>query len=97
MTLYGSGGVDKQVVPEEEINSNIKSMGYVLVTPRRVYPSFYRLSDGTILKVIVNLNHLIPDMQNPDSVGVNSTNITSTYVPKKRDGQKCLGLMLQRR
>ena len=69
------------ITDENEINSKIENMGYILATPSKVIPSYYRLKDNTILKVIVIINHLIPEKDRPDNFGINFTNIISTFVP----------------
>jgi hypothetical protein len=70
------------MIPEEEIYSNINEMGYVTVKPNQVFASFYKLSDGTLLKVVFNLNYVMPDPRKPDALTVNSTNTISAFVPK---------------
>lgn len=69
------------MIPEEEIYSNIIEMGYVTVKPRQTFASFYKLSDGTLLKVVFALNYVLPDPRQPGALTVNSTNIVSTFVP----------------
>lgn len=59
-------------------------MGYLTVTPRQTYPSLYKLSDGAILKVVVHLNHLLPDPRQLDNFTVSSTNILTPYVPREK-------------
>jgi hypothetical protein len=58
-------------------------MGYIIATSSKIIPSYYRLKDNTIIKVIVIINHLIPEKDRPDNFGINSTNIVSTFVPIK--------------
>ncbi|MCA2003795.1 MAG: hypothetical protein QXE84_03310 [Candidatus Nitrosotenuis sp.] len=72
------------VVPEEEIESWIKEMGYMTVKPRAIYPSYYKLSDGTVIRALVNINYIIPNPKTPDGFTVNSNNIISAYVPKEK-------------
>lgn len=67
----------------ENIENEIKEMGYVLATPRNIEPSYYRLTDGTILKIIVTISHLIPDPRKPDGLAVNTNNIVSSFVPRE--------------
>jgi|GEM_PF-3142007 hypothetical protein len=71
------------ITDEDEINNEIKSMGYIIATSSKIIPSYYRLKDNTIIKVIVIINHLIPEKDRPDNFGINSTNIVSTFVPIK--------------
>jgi hypothetical protein len=72
------------VTPEEEIYSNIKNMGYVLAKPRRIFPSFYKLTDGTIIKIDIIMNHLVPDPRQPDGFNINSTNVVSSFVSRDK-------------
>jgi hypothetical protein len=67
---------------EEAIYATIKEMGYVLVKPRRMFPSLYRLADETIIKIDVIINHLISDPQQPGGFSINNTNIISSFVPR---------------
>jgi hypothetical protein len=70
--------------PEEEIKTNIIEMGYVLATLRNQYPSYYKLYDGTILRIIVQLNYAIPDAREPDGFSVDTTNIVSCFVSREK-------------
>ena len=72
------------MISEEEIRNNITDMGYVLVTPRKLYPSYYKLSDGTFVRALININYLIVDPQSPQGFAVNSTNTVSAFVPKEK-------------
>jgi len=72
------------VVPEEEIESNIKEMGYITVKPRVVYPSYYKLKDGAIIKALININHLIADPKSPEGFAVSSTNTIVVFVSKEK-------------
>jgi len=72
------------MIPEEEILNNLKDMGYIMVKPRVLYPSFYKLSDGTTVRALINVNYLIADPQSPQGFAVNSTNSVSAFVPKEK-------------
>lgn len=72
------------MIPEEEIIGDIKNMGYVIASPRKVYPSYYRLADRTVLKIVVNINYLLPAPQRPEGFNINQTNIISAHVPKEK-------------
>lgn len=69
------------MIPEEEIEQEVVNMGYFMARPRKIIPSFYKLGDGTILKVIVSINHVIQDPRDRNNFVVNSTNIVSSFVP----------------
>lgn len=72
------------MIPEEEVNENVREMGYVTLKPRAVYPSYYKLHDGTIVRALIHINYLIPDPKKPEGFAVNSTNIVSAFVPKEK-------------
>ncbi len=71
-------------IPYEEVESNIKDMKYITATPKTLEPSFYKLRDGTIVKTLIHVNHLIPDPRSPQRFAIYSTNIIVTYVPKEK-------------
>ena len=71
-------------VPYEEVEGYIKDMGYVTATPKSLEFSFYKLSDGTIIKVLVHVNHLTPDPKSTQGFAINSTNMMVAYVPKEK-------------
>lgn len=79
-----SSGDERTMIPDEEIQSHIREMGYISATPRAIYPSYYKLNDGTILKALVTVNYLLPDPRQPDGFNVNTTNILSAYVSKEK-------------
>ena len=72
------------MIAEEEILGNIIEMGYITATPRVIHPSYYRLKDGTILKALVNVNYVSPDIKQPDGFSANTSNVIYTYVPKEK-------------
>ena len=72
------------MIPEEEIINNIKDMGYITVTPRALYPSYYKLNDGTIIKALAQIHGIVPDPKNPDGFGINSSNVVNAFVPKEK-------------
>ncbi|MBA3749318.1 MAG: hypothetical protein H0X03_00185 [Nitrosopumilus sp.] len=67
-----------------DVNQNIVGMGYILPKIRVQYPSFYKLTDGTILRVIVLLNYILPFPNKLDDYDINSTNIVSSFVPLEK-------------
>lgn len=71
-------------IPHEEVDGWIKDMGYITVTPRTLEPSFYKLKDGTVIKAIININHLIADPKSSQGFAINSSNVVSCYVPKEK-------------
>ena len=64
----------------EEIETEIIKKGYIIANPSKIIPSYYKLKDNTIIKVVVIINHLIPEKNSPENFGINSTNIVSSFV-----------------
>ncbi len=71
------------MIQEEEIQHNLSDMGYIIITPRALYPSYYKLTDGTIVRALININYLIPDPQAPQGFAINSTNEITAFVPRE--------------
>ncbi|MGI0057527.1 MAG: hypothetical protein ACREAK_09180 [Nitrosarchaeum sp.] len=72
------------MIPEEEILNNLKDMGYILAIPRALHPSYYKLSDGTIIRALIHINYLLPDPKSPQGFAINSINSVSAFVPKEK-------------
>lgn len=72
------------MIPEEEIQANIKEMGYVTAKPIKIEPSYYKIIDGTVIKAIVNIHYLLPDPKSPQGYSINSSNTISAYVPMEK-------------
>ena len=74
-------------IPIEQIYKNIRDMDYITVIPRQTpVPNFYELEDGTIVGVITNVNHLLPNPANPNGVSANLAAEILVFVPQnKRD------------
>jgi hypothetical protein len=70
----------------DEMNKEIKLMGYVPFIPKSENPNYYRLDEGTILRVYPILNNLTLNPAQADSLQVNVQNIIATFVPKKLRG-----------
>ena len=71
----------------EEIHQNILGMDYVIATPRqKPMPSFYKLADGTILSVLIKVNHLIPNIINPNDMSANFTSEIQCFIPQSNRG-----------
>jgi hypothetical protein len=63
---------------EKIILEQVKKMGYLLVTPEKISPSYYKLKDGTIISALVVPNYMIKD---PNGVGGNTANVILAFVP----------------
>ena len=72
------------MIPEEEIQANVKGMGYVTAKPLKVEPSYYKIVDGTVIKAIANIHYLLPDPKSPQGYSINSSNTISAYVPMEK-------------
>jgi hypothetical protein len=66
----------------DQIDKDIVDMGYVFpkvaVVPQANY---YKLKDGTVIRVIMILNYLTPVSGNEEDFDVNTTNIISCFAP----------------
>jgi hypothetical protein len=72
------------MTPEEEILEKIHEMDYVTISPRKISSSYYKLADGTILKVFINIDYLVLDPRQPGGYAVSSTVMTSAFVPREK-------------
>jgi len=67
-----------------EITKNINEMEYITAEligePK---PSFYKLKDGTIIRVLININHVVADPEDGQKFSINSNNSIVAYVPKE--------------
>jgi len=77
-------GDNIMTIPHEEVDGWIKDMEYITVAPRTLEPSFYKLKDGTIIKALININHLTADPKSPQGFAINSSNTIVCYVPKEK-------------
>lgn len=77
---------------EETILQQIQKMGYHTVTPRKIEPSYYKIDNGTILRVYTLINALHPKIKNtqtPDYTNqwdLNSVDIVTTFTPQSQRG-----------
>ena len=72
-------------VPTEEIYDDIKNMGYITAMPKKsLEPSFYKLPDGSIISLLIRINHLVIDPFDPNKVSINSVNDVHVFVEKNK-------------
>lgn len=73
----------------ETIENRIKEMGYLIVKPLKISPSYYELDDGSILEALTRIDSIIKDKNNPNGFFVNSSNVTKVYThAENRDPSK---------
>ncbi len=71
------------------IENRIKDMGYLVVKPIKVLPSYYELKDESILEVLLRIETVIKDKNNPTGYFINTSNTTRAYIhTNKRDPTK---------
>jgi hypothetical protein len=70
----------------DDINKEIRQMGYASFIPRTEQPNYYRLDDGTILRLYPVLNNVIPNPIQANALQFNIQNNISTFVPKQLRG-----------
>jgi len=71
---------------EREFDIKIKRLGYTPFKIKKEKPSFYKLEDGTILKVITVVNAVIMNKKKLNVISVDAQNVVSAFVPKKLHG-----------
>ncbi len=55
----------------EGIVGDIEKMGYVTVELKdRLKPSFYKLGDGTVVRVLISINHLTSHTKSPHGYNI---------------------------
>jgi len=67
----------------EEINNEIRGMGYTPFVPKTERPNFYRLDDGAIIRIYPILNALYLNPSQMESMQMNIQSNVSTFVPKR--------------
>lgn len=68
----------------DAIKDGIQKMGYITIEPRdRLKPSYYRLKDGTLLRVMINITHVMPDSRSEYGYSMISNNVITAYVQKE--------------
>ncbi|MGI0022487.1 MAG: hypothetical protein ACRD9Q_06465 [Nitrososphaeraceae archaeon] len=70
----------------EQINDEIKKMGYTPFITRMERPNYYRLEDGSILRVYSVLNNVIMNQQNPTNANISAQNVVAVFVPTRLRG-----------
>lgn len=71
------------------IENKIKDMGYLVVKPIKVLPSYYELEDGSILEALTRIESVIKDKNNPIGFFINTSNTTKVYThAENRDPTK---------
>ena len=71
-------------IAEEEIQDEIKEMDYLIVTPKKLEASYYKLDDGTIIRALVLINAISVVDNDKKSLNINSTNVITAFVPSSR-------------
>lgn len=68
---------------EGEIMHDIEKMGYSNVISSKVNPSYYKLDDGTLLRVLVRLIGTAPVKGREDAFDMHTFNEITAFVPEK--------------
>ena len=67
-----------------DVEKLIRSMGYISATPKSTpTPSYYKLEDGTILSVLINVNHVLMDTPKSGGGIINHGTDIRVYVPNR--------------
>ena len=67
----------------KDLADDLRKMGYTPFTVKIERPNFYRLEDGSILKVHPIVSGIEIDLSDMDGISVNSQNVVAVFVPKK--------------
>ena len=70
----------------DDINKEIKQMGYPPVVPKTERPNFYRIDDGAILRVFPIVNNVFMDPNNPNGAAISAQNVIAIFVPQRLRG-----------
>jgi len=71
----------------KDLAIDFRKMGYTPFTIKIERPNYYRLDDGSILRVYSILNAVTLDASRPDGMSVNEQNVVVAFVPKKLRGE----------
>jgi len=69
-------------ISEDQILTRIHEMGYITLKPIEVNPSYYELTDGTIIEAGIRIEAVVPDPTQPNGYNVRTSNYAVTYVPR---------------
>lgn len=77
------------MIPIEEIEENIKKYGYLVVKPKKISPSYYRLvGEDAIVEALVRLDSLVQNVSDPTGYSIKTTNVSKVYVPRENRNPK---------
>lgn len=67
----------------KDLAEDFREMGYTPFTVKIERPNFYRLSDGSILKICPILNGIEIDQAKLEGMSINAQSIVTAFIPKK--------------
>jgi hypothetical protein len=68
----------------EDIERTIENYGYLLVKPKKIRPSYYRIiDDGTIIEALIRIESIVQS-EGPAGYGVKTSNSVKSYVPREK-------------
>ena len=67
----------------KDLAEDFREMGYTPFTVKIERPNFYRLSDGSILKICSILNGIEIDQAKLEGMSINAQSIVTAFIPKK--------------
>lgn len=68
----------------EDIEKTIIGYGYLLVKPKKISPSYYRVyEDGTIIEALIRIESIIESNEQPTGYAVRTSNSIKAYVPRE--------------
>ena len=69
-------------IHDKDLTDDFRKMGYTPFTVNIERPNYYRLEDGSILRVYPILNGVVFDPTRPSKVGINAQNVVCTMFRK---------------
>ena len=66
----------------KDLAEDFRKMGYTPFTVKIERPNFYRLSDGSILKLYSILNGIELDQAKLEAISINAQSIVTAFIPK---------------
>ena len=67
----------------KDLAEDFRKMGYTPFTVKIERPNFYRLSDGSILKICSILNGIEIDQAKLEGMSINAQSIVTAFIPKR--------------
>lgn len=72
-----------------DIMDLVRDMGYIVAIPKSTpTPSYYQLGDGTILSVLIKVNHLVTDSPQSGEGAINHSTEIQVFAPNRHKSRR---------